>query len=259
MLDNRVVLVTGAAGGIGRATIVAFARAGARVVGSDLEIGDIDNSDFSKLGAHAPPRFLEHDVSSRESWESALANVGQSEGPIDVLVNNAGVSLGRPIADIELEDWRWVMSVNLDGVFLGTKYGIRSMRGRGGAIVNVSSALAVVGRPLTGAVAASKAGILALTRTAALEAAARQYNIRVNAVLPGGVDTGIFRGQSWWPEHRFGSNREDEARSNIIGDTPMGRLARPEEIAKAIVFLASDDASFITGTTLTVDGGFTAA
>ena len=252
MFKGKTVLVTGAAGGIGQATARRFALAGATVVATDLafETGDGDTN--------ANLRKMEHDVSSEASWKEVVGEVVAGDGVIDVLVNNAGVSLGQKLADIELEDWRWVMSVNLDGAFLGMKHTIPLMLQSGGAIVNVSSALATVGRPFMSAVGASKAGLMALTRTAAIEVAANKPPVRINAVLPGGVDTDIFKGQSWWPDHATSDKREHAARSTIVDVTPMSRLAGPEEIAASILFLASDDSSFITGSALTVDGGFTA-
>lgn len=251
---EQVVLITGAAGGIGEATAKVFAGAGARVIGSDIAFeAPTDEKDI------LPFRRLYHDIANEESWIEVLADIRQNEGPIDVLVNNAGVALGGPISQIDLEDWRWLMQVNLDGTFLGLKHGILEMNHRGGNIINVSSALAEVGRPMAGAVGASKAAIMSLTRTAALEMAASKRPIRVNAVLPGGVDTGIFKGQGWWPSRPGGEGGERLARADIISETPMLRLGAPDEIAHVIFFLASEKASFITGAGITVDGGFTAA
>lgn len=252
VFKGKVVLITGAAGGIGRATARRFAQAGATVVATDLAFDKEENDTDETV------RRLEHDVSSEASWTEALADVIATDGRLDVLVNNAGVSLGQKLTDVDLDDWRWVMSVNLDGAFLGMKHAIPLMREHGGSIVNISSALAVVGRPFTSAVSASKAGLMALTRTAAVEVAAQKPAIRVNAVLPGGVDTDIFKGQSWWPDQSTSDEREMAARSTILDVTPMSRLASPAEIAQSVLFLASDEASFITGSALTVDGGFTA-
>jgi NAD(P)-dependent dehydrogenase (short-subunit alcohol dehydrogenase family) len=261
-LAGKACLVTGAAAGIGRATALAFARDGARVVLADVDATAAEEAAEALRAEGLPARAAELDVASESAWEACLAEVVAQEGALDVLVNNAGVALGGPLDQTTIEDWRWVMSINLDGAFLGTKHAIRAMRraGRPGSIVNVCSALAVVGRPMTAAVSASKAGLLNLTKTAALECAARGLPIRVNAVLPGGVDTGIFQGQGWWPALRGApENRAESARRDITADTPLGRLARPEEIASAILFLASDEASFVTGAALTADGGFTAA
>lgn len=257
-LDGKLCLVTGAGAGIGRATALALAAAGGLVVASDVDQEAVEETAELIRQAGGQASALVHDVADEASWEAALETIAAEGGSLDVLVNNAGVALGGPLVDMNLDDWRWAMSVNLDGTFLGLKHGIRAMRAKGGAIVNVSSVLALIGRPLVGAVAASKAGVLALTRTAALECAARRYAIRVNAVLPGGVDTGIFRGQSWWPELSADRGREADARRDITVDTPFQRLAQPEEIASTILFLASDQASYITGASLAVDGGYSA-
>jgi NAD(P)-dependent dehydrogenase (short-subunit alcohol dehydrogenase family) len=235
-----------------------MANEGGIVALSDVDLEAAQTAAEKIRGAGGAADAMELDVASEDHWKRSIAAVVKAHGRFDVLVNNAGVALGGPIVDTTLEDWRWVMSVNLDGAFLGVKHAIQAMRKSGGSIVNISSALAAVGRPLTGAVAASKAGVVMLTKTAALECAHRRWNIRVNAVLPGGVDTQVFKGQSWWPHHRSDARREADARRDIVDDTPLGRLARPEEIAGAVVYLASDEASFVTGATLTIDGGFTA-
>jgi 3(or 17)beta-hydroxysteroid dehydrogenase len=257
-LAGRICLITGAGAGIGRATALRMGDEGALVVATDVDGGSAEETAEAVRERSGAAIALEHDVGDEGSWVVCLEHVATEHGAIAVLVNNAGVALGGPLIDTTLEDWRWVMSVNLDGTFLGLKHGIRAMRARGGSIVNVSSALASVGRPLVGAVSASKAGILSMTRTSALECAARGWRIRVNAVLPGGVDTGIFHGQSWWPDLGADATRETNARREIVDDTPLRRLGEPEEIASAIVFLASDDASFITGAALAADGGFSA-
>jgi NAD(P)-dependent dehydrogenase (short-subunit alcohol dehydrogenase family) len=260
-LAGKACLVTGAGAGIGRATATLFVQEGARVVLADVDTGAAEEAAEAIRAAGGIARAVELDVASEPAWEACLASIAGAEERLDVLVNNAGVALGGPLDQTTIEDWRWVMGINLDGAFLGTKHAIRAMRrdGVAGSIVNVCSALAVVGRPLTAAVSASKAGLLNLTKTAALECAARGLPIRVNAVLPGGVDTGIFRGQGWWPTLRGPTEaRAESARRDILADTPIGRLGRPEEIAAAVLFLASDEASFVTGAALTADGGFTA-
>ena len=258
-MKGKTAIVTGASSGIGRATAVKFAERGATVVVADVD-AEGGTEVAEACSALSPSSlFRDHDVAQEESWIGLIDAVTDAFGGVDILVNNAGVALGGPLVDTTIEDWRWVMGINLDGVFLGTKHGIRAMRNRGGgAIVNVSSATGIVGRTLAGAVSASKGGVRILTKTAALECAARYPNIRVNSVHPGGVESNIWEGQAWWP-NKSRSGREEEARAGIIKDTPLGRMAAPEEIAEAILFLASDAASFVTGAELVVDGGFTAA
>jgi len=259
-LKEKIAMITGGASGIGRATALLMAREGAAVALTDIDEQTGAEAAAEIQAAGGRTLFVAHDVSLERSWQSAIESVVSRFGRLDVLVNNAGVAVGGPIADTSLDDWRWVMSVNLDGAFLGTKYGIRTMRENGGgSIVNISSASGIVGRPLSGAVSASKGGVRLLTKTAALECAARRYNIRVNSLHPGGVATGIFEGQGWWPNFRGERSHEQEAREEIQSDTPMQRLARPEEVAYAVIFLASDEASYITGAELLVDGGLTAA
>lgn len=257
-MRGRTAVITGGASGIGRSTALLMAERGMNPV-----IADIDDSAGGEVVeacrlAGVEALFVHHDVTEEDSWKTLFDAVERSMGGTDIVVNNAGVAIGGPIVDTSLEDWRWLMSINLDGVFLGTKHGIRAMRDRkAGAIVNVSSATGIVGRTLTGPVSASKGGVRLLTKTAALECAARYPHIRINSVHPGGVESNIWEGQAWWP-NRSRSGREEEARAGIIKDTPMGRLAEPREVAEAILFLASDAASFITGTELIVDGGLTA-
>lgn len=256
--DGKAALVTGGASGIGRAAASGFVERGARVIVTDLAEDAGQETVAALRSAGAEALFCAHDVADERSWVEVFKLAKQAFGAVDIVVNNAGVAIGRPIVETDIDDWRWVMSVNLDGTFLGVKHAILNMRERGGAIVNVASTVGLVGRPFTGAVAASKAGVRLLTKTAALECAAKGYDIRVNAVLPGGVDTPIFAGQGWWPNHGEEKGRIQAAREDIISDTPMKRLARPEEVTAAILYLASDGASFVTGAELVVDGGFTA-
>ncbi|MCP5367483.1 MAG: glucose 1-dehydrogenase [Hyphomicrobiales bacterium] len=258
-LDGRIALVTGGASGIGRATCDLLARQGATVYVSDISEDSGEDVAQSIRDTGHDARFLVLDVSKEDDWEATMRAVAGQSGGLDILVNNAGVAFGGPIVDTGIEDWRWLMGINLDGTFLGTKHGILAMRARGGGvIVNVSSASGKVGQPMSGAVAASKAGVRLLTKTAALECAAKGYNIRINAVLPGGVDTNIWEGQGWWPRERRDRLHDTDAREAILRRTPLGRLAQPEEVARAILFLAGDEASYCTGTELAVDGGVTA-
>jgi 3(or 17)beta-hydroxysteroid dehydrogenase len=193
-VQGKVALVTGGASGIGQATAVRLAAAGFRVV-----VTDVDPTGRQVVAAIAGAVFVEHDITDESSWERAIQTVLDTHGRLDVLVNNAGISYVRPVTDTSLADWRALMAVNLDGVFLGTKHGVRAMRrhGEGGSIVNVSSAAGLTGSPLSSAYCASKGGVRLFTKAVALECAAEA--IRVNSIHPGGsanADMGQGRCQS---------------------------------------------------------------
>jgi len=256
-LKDKVALITGAAAGIGRATALLFGREGAYVVASDINPeGEEVAHAVCEAGGQA--LFLLHDVTDEAAWESVVARTLQSFGRLDVLVNNAGMAISRPVAEMSLDEWRKQMAINLDSVFLGTKHGVRAMRkgGRGGSIVNLSSVSGLVGSPGTSAYSASKAGVKLLTKAVAMECAAD--GIRANSVLPAGVRTNIWRNADWWPGFVEQAGGQEAAWKALSGAAPLGRLAEPEEIAEAILYLASDASSYVTGTELVIDGGFTA-
>jgi NAD(P)-dependent dehydrogenase (short-subunit alcohol dehydrogenase family) len=255
-LRGKAALVTGAASGIGKATAILFASEGARVVATDLDpSGEEVAASIARGGGEAI--FLRHDVSDEASWAGALRRVLEAFGRLDVLVNNAGISFAKPLEQTTLAEWRRIMSVNLDGVFLGTREAVRAMRKTGGgSIVNVSSASGLVGSALASAYCASKGAVRLFTKAVALEVAGER--IRVNSIHPGGVRTAIWAKADFWPGHVEQSGGE-EAAFNILGAaTPGGRLAEPEEIAEAILYLASDASRFMTGSELVIDGGYTA-
>jgi 3(or 17)beta-hydroxysteroid dehydrogenase len=242
-VQAKAALVTGGASGIGRATAARLADAGFRVV-----VTDVDPAGREVAAGIAGAIFVEHDVTQESSWEQAIATVLEAHGRLDVLVNNAGISYVRAVTDTTLADWRALMAVNLDGVFLGTKHGLRAMRRHsdGGSIVNVSSASGLVGSPLASAYCASKGAVRLFTKAVALECAADA--IRVNSVHPGAVRTPIWG--------KIGVGPELEV---VVGAaSPLGRMAEPEEIAEAILYLASDASRYVTGSELVIDGGFTA-
>jgi NAD(P)-dependent dehydrogenase (short-subunit alcohol dehydrogenase family) len=240
--QGRVALVTGGASGIGRATVARLAEAGMRVAASDIDPAGRD------VAAAAGAEFFEHDVADEGAWERVIGDVLHQHGQLDLLVNTAGISMVAPVTDMTLAQWRALMAINLDGVFLGTKHAVRAMRerGAGGCIVNVSSASGLVGGPTASAYCASKAGVRLFSKAVALECAPDR--IRVNSVLPGAVLTPI------WGKSGMGPPDEDA----IAAASPLGRMAAPEEIAEAILYLASDAAAFMTGSELVIDGGYTA-
>jgi len=255
-IRGKAALVTGAASGIGRATAVLFAREGGRVLLTDVDAsGETVGESIRWEGGEA--RFLRHDVTDESSWAGAVRGAVEAFGRLDILVNNAGISLAKPLGEMTLADWRRLMAVNLDGVFLGTREAVRAMRRTGGgAIVNVSSASGLVGSPTASAYCASKGGVRLFTKAVALEVAGD--GIRVNSVHPGGVKTPIWAKADFWPGLVAQSGSEDAAFQALAGAAPLGRLADPEEIAEAILYLASDASKFVTGSELVIDGGYTA-
>lgn len=245
----KVVLVTGGASGIGFALARRFAQAQATVVIADLDKAATTEAAARLAQARLDVHAMVLDVQREAHWERIIRQIERRFSRLDVVVNNAGVGRPGAIVDSSLADWRYVTSVNLDGVFLGVKYGILALaRHGGGAIVNVSSIIGKVGTANNAAYAASKGGVRQLTKVAALECAVAGNGVRVNSVLPGYVEM-----------KRKGAKRmSPETRRSLIKATPMARFASPDEIADAIYYLASTESSYITGTDLIVDGGFTA-
>ena len=242
-LRGKVCLVTGAARGIGEAIARAFDAEGARVI-----LADVLAPDLTALAAALGQVARVHDVADEDGWSALVAGIDKDFGRLDVLVNNAGFGWLRKVTETSLEDWRALMAVNLDGVFLGMKHCIPLMaRGGGGAIVNMSSIYGSVGSSERSAYCASKGGVTMLTKSVALECAEAGHGIRVNSIHPGYVAT-----------PSVAAVLTDAQRDALRALHPMNRLGDPAEIARAAVFLASDEASFITGAELAVDGGFTA-
>jgi glucose 1-dehydrogenase len=244
----RVMLITGAAGGIGRATVTVFSQAGWRVIG-------VDRSEF---GESFPQDglFIRADVSQGGQIESIYKQARDFSVTLDAVVNNAGLQITKPLVDTTVEEWDLVMASNLRSVFLGAKLAYPLLKaGGGGAVVNVSSVHAVATSADIAAYAASKGGLLALTRAMAIEFA--PVNIRVNAVLPGAVDTPMLR-EGLERGHVAGASMMDRL-GKLAQKTVIGRIGKPEEIARTIYFLADGtQSSFITGQALIVDGGATA-
>lgn len=241
-LKDKVALVTGGASGIGLAAARRFEAEGAKVVAGDIKLDGLAHS------ATLLPFRL--DVTDEQNWIAAVAAAESEFGRLDILVNNAGIGVPGPIVDVSLADWRKVMAVNLDGVFLGIKHTVPAMRrSGGGSIINISSMLGHVAVPNAAAYCASKGGVALLTKAAALEMAADGGKIRVNSIHPGYIETPLLQGRL---------DAEPARRARITGQTPIGHLGRVEDIASAVLYLASDEAAFVTGTGLVVDGGYTA-
>lgn len=253
--DGRIALVTGGAKGIGRATVRHLALNGARVV-----LGDNDGEMLERVERELRAEGLEvrgflSDVSASEQVARLVAFVVETYGGVDVLVNSAGIQRYGTVVETDEAVWDAVLGINLKSIYLTAKYAVPEMRKRGGgSIVNVSSVQAFASQKEVAAYTASKGGINALTRAMALDHAAEQ--IRVNAVCPGSVDTPMLR----WAADLFKEEKSVEQVVQTWGKMhPLGRVARPEDVAEVIAFLASARASFITGGCYPVDGGLLAA
>jgi 3(or 17)beta-hydroxysteroid dehydrogenase len=199
------------------------------------------------------------DVTSEESWQQAIDLVLERHGRLDVLVNSAGISFARPFAEMSLEEWRRVMAVNLEGVFLGTKHAALAMRRHGvkGSIVHVSSASGIKASPGATAYCASKAAVNMFSRTAAKECAEQGDGIRVNTICPAGVRTPMWTSMPFFRDLVEKTGSEDGAFRALAQSALHGRFAEPEEIAQAILYLASDESLYVTGAELVIDGGYT--
>lgn len=243
--EKKTVVITGAASGIGEATAIEFAKEGANVVISDMSDRGQQLSDkLNKEGFETT--FVKTDVTNEEDVKHLMNVAVEKYGSLDVVFANAGIGSPSLVHETTYEDWKKVIDVNLNGVFLCNKYAITQMlrQETGGAIVNNDSIHGVVGKKHIGSYGAAKGGVKLLTQTEAAEYSSK--GIRINNVNPGYIETPLLE------------NLPDLAKQDLIDLHPIGRLGRPEEVAKAVLFLASDDASFITGASLLVDGGYTA-
>jgi NAD(P)-dependent dehydrogenase (short-subunit alcohol dehydrogenase family) len=263
-LAGRVALVSGALRGIGLAIAERFVREGAAVVLTDLAATD-DNavvSTLARLGTSASYRRL--DVAQEAEWRSAETSVRSAHGRLDILVNNAGVDCTGAVETLELSAWRRIMSINVDGVFLGTKTFTKLLAetGRGtrfgASIINISSIMGMVGYSEASAYNAGKGAVRLFTKAVAIEFAQKRTPIRVNSIHPGFVKTPLLAGgMQKWVDRGLAEKAQDLIDA-LAAATPNGRLAEPSEIAGAACFLASDDSSYCTGSELVIDGGWTA-
>jgi NAD(P)-dependent dehydrogenase (short-subunit alcohol dehydrogenase family) len=248
-LQDRVAVITGAGSGIGRAMSLLFAREGARVLAADLD-GAAAEETAAQVGAQCVAMRV--DASQPEEVRAMIERAVAEMGRIDVLCNNAGIGSTTDVVDCEPDDWDRVMTVNVRSVFLGCKYAVPHMVRQGrGAIVNTASVAGMVGVPKRASYCASKGAVIALTRQVAMDFV--KQGVRVNCVCPGTVDS------PWVERLLAGVDDKAAARAALEARQPMGRLGTPEEVAAAALYLASDDAAFVTGTSLVLDGGWTAA
>ncbi len=254
---GKVAIITGGASGIGRACAIRLAEEGATVVVTDIqdEAGNAVAADITSTGGNA--EYLTHDVTSEQAWIDVAAAVVDRHGRLDVLVNNAGIGIGGSIIEMPLADWQRQQAINLDGVFLGIKHCIPPMRDSGGgSIINMSSVAGLKGSARLAGYNATKGGVRLLTKGVALESARERWHVRVNSVHPGIIDTPI------WDTVLPGAIQTGIVEINpaAIAElaVPTGVLGTPHDVANGVLFLASDDSSYITGTELVIDAGLSA-
>lgn len=245
---DKVVLVTGAGSGIGRATAKLLAAEGATVIVTDVNRpGGLET--VQQIGGNA--RFVEQDTSKEADWKRIIDDILAREGRLNGLVNNAGIAGPFPSSfeGESLEQWRRILSINVEGVFLGCKYGVPALRGSGGgSIVNLSSLAAFLGTPDLSAYGASKGAVRQFTKTVAIDCARKGYKVRCNSVHPGIIATPM--GDSILPS--------DKARERMRQRVPAGELGVPEDIAYGVLYLISDESRYVTGAELVIDGGMNA-
>ena len=260
-VKGKIALVTGAASGIGRACAQRLASEGATVVATDVQddAGRDCVAAIKKAGGDAI--YLHHDVASEDAWVSVVAETKQRFGRLDVLVNNAGIAIASLVTDMSLADWRRQSSINLDGVFLGVKHALPLLRASGGgSIVNISSLAGLKGAAGLAGYCATKGGVRLFTKAVAMECAAAKDKVRVNSVHPGIIETAIWGSiAEGMPVGSAGATRQGanapdlDALSTIA--VPTGVKGFPEDIAAGVLYLASDDSRYVTGTELVIDGG----
>jgi NAD(P)-dependent dehydrogenase (short-subunit alcohol dehydrogenase family) len=251
VLAGRVAVVSGGAQGIGRAIVERFQREGAQTVllDCDRNAGEATARELGKCSSCLPPIFAHADLRVPMEIHSAMGVVRERLGRVDVLVNNAGIEISKPFADLTVEDWNLVLEVNLRGAFLLSQAALPLFPERGGAIINISSIHATHAFPDSTAYACAKAALVSLGRNLALELAPRR--IRVNTISPGYIDTRL------WDEYLRQSPNAEALAEQTTALHPLGRRGLPADVGEAALFFAADGSSFITGTDLVVDGGLT--
>lgn len=244
-LKDKVAIVTGGASGIGAATVRLFVEEGAKVVIADYSNHGKEISDELNANGHST-LFVKTDVTKEDQVKNMIEKTVNEFGKLDIMFANAGIANDGPADQLSYEDWKKTIDINLSGVFLSDKYAVEQMLKleTGGAIVNSGSIHSHVGKADVTAYASAKGGVKLLTQTLSINYA--KNGIRVNAVCPGYIDTPLI------------GDAPAEFKQQLVDLHPLGRLGTPEEVAKAVLFLASDDASFITGASLLIDGGYTA-
>ena len=254
-LDGKVAFLSGAARGIGAETAKLMVSAGAKVAIGDV-LDERGRQTAKEIGESAI--YVHLDVTSEVSWAEAMDATAKKFGKIDVLVNNAGIFNGKGVEEASLDDWHKLVAVNLTGVVLGTRAALPLLKKTKGNIVNLASIAGLVGSQLDPLYSLTKGGVTLFTKSTALEFGRKGYGIRVNSIHPDLIETDMGEKTFVMRAQQQGTNDTEKARQATLGLHPIGRLGVAADIAKGIVFLASDDASFMTGAGLVVDGGWTA-
>nr|WKN38633.1 SDR family oxidoreductase [Tunicatimonas sp. TK19036] len=253
-VKNKVAIVTGGASGLGKSSALLLARERANVVVTDL---DEDHGHevvqmIEQQGGAAI--FIRQDVSQEDEWEKVIQTTLNTFDKLHILANSAGIGVGGNVEEVTLADWKKLMSINLDGTFLGTQYGIKAMRktGEGGSVINFSSIEGLVGDPNLPAYNASKGGVTLFTKSAALHCARQGYGIRVNSIHPAYIWTPMVE------NYLKAQGNVVEGRKLLDSMHPVGHVGEPDDIGYGVVYLASDESKFMTGAELVIDGGYTA-
>ena len=263
-LKGKICLVSGGLRGIGMACVERFLAEGAEVVLTDLAAADSEAAMAATARLGQAASYIQANVTSEDDWQRVRSEVIARHGKLHVLVNNAGIDLTGPVETLEMKDWRRIMDINVDGVFLGVKTFVPLMAEsgkdvKGGAsIINVSSIMGLVGYNEVSAYNASKGAVRLFTKGIAVEFAQKRMPIRANSLHPGFVKTPLLdEGFQRWVDKGFAEKPQDIFDA-VAGQTPIGRLAEPAELAAGVFFLASQDSSYMTGAELVMDGGWTA-
>jgi NAD(P)-dependent dehydrogenase (short-subunit alcohol dehydrogenase family) len=254
-VEGKVALVTGGASGIGRGCAEVLAREGATVVITDIQDDKGPGVAAEIVAAGGKAEYIHHDVTSEDAWIDVVGDIDRGHGRLDILVNNAGIGIGAPsIVDMSLADWRRQQAINVEGVFLGIKHGLRLMRkaGNGGSIINMSSVAGLKGSALLAGYCATKGAVRLFTKAVALECGQAKDGVRVNSVHPGLIETPIWQGIV---PATPGSNAPPDLDAMSAMAVPIGVKGLPADIANGVLWLACEESRYVTGAELVIDGG----
>ena len=253
-VKNKVAIVTGGASGLGRSSAILLAREGAKIVVTDLDEENGNKVVQQIIDDGGEAIFIKQDVSEEDEWKKVIETTLKTFGKLHILANAAGIAIGKNVEDVTLSEWKKLLSINLDGSFLGNQYAIKAMKetGEGGSIINFSSIEGLIGDPNLAAYNASKGGVTIFTKSAALHCAKQGYGIRVNSIHPAYIWTPLVESLL-----KAQGNLE-EGKKQLESLHPVGHLGEPDDIGYGVVYLASDESKFMTGSELVIDGGYTA-